>query len=143
MNLILTRQRYLKTGIFGKLANADESFKLFTLEHAFGQPDGTFLPILPKGQYACELGLHQLSNRPDKFFTFEVTNVPGHTGILFHKGNVNGDSIGCILLGNGVEYDINSDIANVVPIGLMHSAIAFAKFISVQGELQSFTLDVI
>jgi hypothetical protein len=36
------------------------------------------------------------------FVTFEVQNVPGHTDILFHWGNWNKDSAGCILLGDGI-----------------------------------------
>jgi hypothetical protein len=33
------------------------------------------------------------------FETFEILGVPGHTGILFHWGNWNKDSDGCLCLG--------------------------------------------
>jgi len=31
--------------------------------------------------------------------TFEITNVPGRTHILFHKGNFVGDTTGCVIVG--------------------------------------------
>jgi len=54
---------------------------------------------IPAQQYLCK----RTSSR--KFGeTFEVTNVPGRTHILFHSGNLMANTAGCILLGRSVGY---------------------------------------
>jgi Family of unknown function (DUF5675) len=55
--------------------------------------------------YTCQRGIHQLGHPGSlvSIETFEVMNVPGHTGILFHTGNTDEDSEGCILLGDKVQ----------------------------------------
>ena len=53
---------------------------------------------IPTGQYICR------RVRSPKFGeTFMVTNVPGRTNILFHKGNTEDDTMGCILLGQTIS----------------------------------------
>ena len=37
-----------------------------------------------------------------EFSTFEITGVAGHSGILFHAGNFNKDSDGCVLIGKQI-----------------------------------------
>ncbi len=49
---------------------------------------------IPAQQYQC-----RRVTTPTHGNTFEVTNVPGRTNILFHKGNTSEDTAGCILLG--------------------------------------------
>src|SRR5271168_2377957 len=102
MNLILTRLDHSENGIFGQLLDSKTNHLFFTLEHAFEQTDGTYGPKLPNGNYLCVKGLHSLDHTPTPFEAFEVTNVPGHSGILFHIGNYNRDSDGCILLGTSL-----------------------------------------
>lgn len=51
---------------------------------------------IPAGTYICRLLDH-----PKHGMCWEVTNVPGRTGILFHIGNDASDSEGCILVGFG------------------------------------------
>ena len=72
-----------------------------------------------------------LAGMSQNFITFEVQNVPGHTGILFHTGNTNRDSEGCILLGSLIKGNI-----------LLNSRPAFAKFMELLGNLPQFTLEV-
>lgn len=92
-------------GIFGKLTDG-EKFIAYTLEHAYASNvvgEG-FKAKLPEGEYTCVRGFHKIG-KPGALKTietFEVTNVPGHSGILFHVGNYNRDSDGCILLGTEV-----------------------------------------
>ena len=69
------------------------------------------------GEFNCVRGIHQLSGAAQPFETFEITGVPGHTGLLFHPGNTEMDSSGCVLLGmafgelTGVPAVLNSKIA--------------------------------
>lgn len=49
---------------------------------------------IPCGTYIC-----RRIKSPKFGETFEICNVPGRSGILFHKGNTTKDSRGCVLLG--------------------------------------------
>jgi hypothetical protein len=49
---------------------------------------------IPEGEYIA-----RRVNSPRYGDTFEVTGVPGRTHILFHAGNVEDDTRGCVLLG--------------------------------------------
>lgn len=52
---------------------------------------------IPAQQYICEKIFSS------KFGgTIQVLNVPGRSHILFHAGNVQGDTLGCILLGDTI-----------------------------------------
>lgn len=53
---------------------------------------------IPAGEYLCER-----VNSPSFGDTFEVTDVEGRSHILFHKGNIQKNSRGCILVGE--EFD--------------------------------------
>lgn len=128
--MTLIRGLYKEEGIFGALVNDNGTELLFTLEHAYIQQDLSFLPKTPEGQYLCVRGTHQLKHG-GPFETFEVTNVPGHTGILFHPGNFNNDSDGCILLG-----------LTKTDAGVLHSRDAFAQFMKSKQDLDSFTLTI-
>lgn len=98
MNTLL-RTECRQDGIFGLFTfdGEDHPF-MVTLEHAWLQRDGTFAPIIPEGQYTCIRGIHDLHDGV-QFTTFELTGVAGHSGLLFHAGNFNSDSEGCVLCG--------------------------------------------
>lgn len=49
---------------------------------------------IPVGVYRC-----RRIDSPRFGSTFEVEDVPGRSHILFHPGNVKGDTRGCVLLG--------------------------------------------
>lgn len=105
MSLKLIRKKYLSCGIFGELIFEKNNFNLITLEHSYpvlaeGEINtSSFAPKLPIGTYLCIRGKHQLDHSKVPFETFEVTKVPNHSGILFHVGNWNKNSDGCILVG--------------------------------------------
>lgn len=101
--ITLTRTSATADGIFGTLSQ-DGSQLCVTLEHAYQQPDGSYAPKIPPGEYTCVFGQHELHTGPIE--TFEVTNVPGHTGVLIHPGNYNNDSEGCILVGYAISGDM-------------------------------------
>lgn len=135
MDLLMQRDKVDSTGCFSTIYTNGyvELFKV--AEHSYQQPDGTWQPKIPDGVYQCELGTHQLEGQAP-FQTYEVLNVPGHSGILFHKGNLPEiDSIGCILLGTSVG------VVNGAP-AVLQSAIAFQGFLNLQKGLNSFSLTV-
>lgn len=124
MNLELRRKQYGATGVFGLMGD------LVTLEHAY--PEGLgFRAKIPVGIYECIRGQHCLHGMSESFETFEVTGVPQHTGILFHWGNWNRDSEGCILLGEAQVGDM-----------VTYSRRAFLKFMDLQRDSKAFKLTV-
>lgn len=141
MKFLLKRGDYERTGIFGVLSSDDlpeivdvpSAFICQTLEHAYPveTPVG-YAPKVPLGVYTCVRGIHQLEKMTHSFETFQVMNVPGHTNILFHSGNVNADSAGCILL--GLKNDNDKEI--------LESRIAFQLFMSRLEGQNSFELTV-
>lgn len=125
MTLTLTRNDFTSDGIFGTLEDDKSKLFLVTLEHSFDSK-----PKLYDGVFNCVRGTHKLHNLIP-FQTFEITGVVGHTGVLFHIGNYNKDSDGCVLL--GIDRDGTM---------ITHSAIAFSKFTALLEKENSFTLVV-
>lgn len=98
----LKNTEFREDGVFGALTDENGNLLAVTLTHAYLQPDGTYKGKTPNGTYVCKRGLHRLHSMDHDFETFEITNVPGHTNILFHWGNFNRDSDGCFLLGEAL-----------------------------------------
>lgn len=135
MNLILERKQYREDGIFGILMDPFENELMMTLEHAYpGSDIDQFKPKIPAGAYACIRGWHQLAHMPAPFQTFEVTEVKGHTNLLFHWGNYNHDSDGCILVGEEI-----ADIGKR-PQMITNSRATFEKFMNMQNGVMLFSL---
>lgn len=134
MKLFLNRNFFLEYGIFGELTCEEfPKFKLYTLEHSYKREDGTFYPKLGIGQYVCKLGEHRLKFMDHTFQTYEITGVLGHTGMLFHVGNYNKDSEGCVLLGSGIDLHSKA---------IYGSKDGFSKFIDLLGNRTQFDLMV-
>lgn len=85
---------------------------------------------IPAGTYECKRVLS-----PKFGVTFEVTNVPGRSAILFHKGNIDDDSHGCILVGESFNPVLGKP-------GISDSGHAFAEFLSLLKMANSFPLVV-
>lgn len=136
MNLTLTRTDFLHDGIFGVLKETATGKQIaVTLEHAYdsGLGDGSYAPKVPPGTYTCVRGMHRLGATKPQFETFEIMGVKGHYGILFHAGNYNKDSDGCVLLGAGYGGD---------PRMIHSSRVTFAAFMSLQIGVKEFTIVV-
>jgi hypothetical protein len=128
----LRRVEHQAQGIFGELLDAWGNVVCQTLEHAYTATGGAaYSPKLPPGTYTCVKGTHRLINM-GPFETFEITGVEGHSGILFHVGNYNDDSEGCVLL--GMQRAGNSITA---------SHAAFAEFMSRCANCTQFQLRVL
>lgn len=137
MNLSLVRKQFAKCGIFSELLDEDGKHIAFALEHAYpAQTRDGWIPKIPNGTFICFRGMHQLAGMSTPFETFEVTDVPNHTGILFHVGNFNKDSEGCILLGDGFQQNGNTVIM------VTKSQVAFENFMHQQSLVNSFMLTV-
>ena len=137
MDWLLRTTDYRADGIFSELYDGLDLF-CKTIEHAYEQPEGSWMPKLPRGvTYTCKRGFHRLEkyNKGDRFETFEITGVPGHTGILFHPGNFNRDSNGCVLPGTTLRTDANGWM-------VQHSQDAFAKLKSALVGVDEFQLAV-
>ncbi len=76
--------------------------------------------------------MHRLHGMTEDFETFEIRGVPGHTGILFHWGNYNQDSDGCVLLGSARNGDM-----------IVNSREEFANFMELQKGINNFELVVV
>lgn len=134
MDLVLRRKTTIPEGVFGQISDAERGDPLWTsLERLFQlpDPDGGWEPKIPPGVYNCIRAFMPSLNLE----TFELQNVPGHTGIFIHPANWPHDLEGCIGIGEGVAAG---------PRGpqLMSSRAAHADFMSHQVGLDSFTLTV-
>jgi hypothetical protein len=114
--------------------------------------DGALGAMLLYGHYFCST-LEPDNNDPKRFQipagvykckrfhgarwgnTFEII-VQGHTALLFHSGNVEEASLGCVLLGQ-YPGKLNNQRA------VLNSGATFKKFISVLGELEEFSLEIV
>lgn len=77
---------------------------------------------IPAQQYICEKTFSSKFGQ-----TFEIMNVPQRAHILFHAGNVQGDTLGCILLGQTVGK-LKSNRA------ILNSGDTFKKFLNLMSE---------
>lgn len=102
----LTHTDFRPDGIFGEFTFENDPGRFcWTLEHAYKQADGRYQPIIIPGTYTCIRGPHRLHNMTHDFETFEIKGVNGHTNLLFHFGNFNRDSEGCVLVGRTESVD--------------------------------------
>jgi hypothetical protein len=83
-------------------------------------------------------GIYEVKRRRSPNFgnTFEVTNVPGRSHILFHPGNTTNDTQGCILF--GYRYGELEGRAAV-----LESRRAFAAFMVQALKFDEFQLEIV
>ncbi len=132
--MILIRTDFDETGIFGILTSDDGNETYMTLEHAYrglNYTDSMYSPKIPNGVFKCVRRKHQLEGMLHTIETFEITGVVGHKDLLFHPGNTNADSSGCILLGLARN-----------DVGVLNSREAFRKFMESKIGVNIFTLTV-
>lgn len=86
---------------------------------------------IPAGEYYCKR-----VKSPRWGNTFEITNVPYRTHILFHKGNVHGNSDGCVLVAEKFE-ELNGKAA------ILDSAGGFNEFLGLLSLDDVFRLVVV
>ena len=91
-DVMLRRVDHREWGTYGVLIGPDGPF-IVTLELPWRDNEARVSSI-PQGVYVCKR-----VQSPRFGNTFEVTNVPGRSHILFHGGNSTADTLGCILTG--------------------------------------------
>ena len=96
-----------------------------SVEHTFS--GGT---ILKNGPYMCVASTYFKGGYP----TFEIV-VPKHSRILFHKGNTELDSIGCVVVGESFGH-LNDTTA------VLDSKGGFAELMSLAAGLKYFNMEV-
>lgn len=136
--LVIRRNSTGGHGTFGALLYDDIPFAL-TLERQW-LGNRKSVSCIPAGVYQCL----RCSNSPDYNFndsprfgdTFQVMNVPGRSNILFHAGNLDDDSHGCILIGE--KYDkLNGDP------GILSSNEGFNEFKELLDKDDEFRLIIV
>lgn len=88
------------------------------------------ISCIPAGIYICE---RRISPRHGE--TFEVMDVSNRTDILFHKGNFDDDTKGCILLAESFDR-INGEPA------IKDSKTALSEFMFILEKESEFRLDL-
>lgn len=136
MNLILTRKDCRPDGVFSELTNEDGDVVAHTLEHAYDDGQGGYTAKITPGEYTCVRGEHRLAGMVKDFTTFEITGVAGHSALLFHWGNYNHDSEGCVLVGQAVVPSCGIQM-------ITNSRATFASLMDLESGLDSFQLTVL
>ena len=117
----------IEDGTFGVFfADYDIPFAL-TLERNWVQ-NKKEESCIPMGDYIC-----QRIVSPKYGDVFEVINVPQRTHILVHKGNVEDDSKGCILIGEQFGFLKNK-------VAITHSGDGFNEFMNRLKGVSQFRL---
>ena len=84
---------------------------------------------IPKGEYLCKKAFYYKGN----YATYEITGVPNRDHILFHCGNTEEDSAGCVLVAE--EFgELHQRI------GVLRSKYGFAEFMARANNEESFKL---
>lgn len=89
-------------------------------------------PAIPQGKYECIKVKDRVTNGGTFIpVTFILKDVPGRKGILFHIGNTERDTQGCICLGMEIGNNM-----------ILKSKIAFGKFIILTQDVEKFSLEI-
>ena len=126
MTFQLKRVAIINHGAFGVLLSDGIPFAV-TLERTY-DPGNTVK--IGNGFHECTRSRYNKGG----YDTFEIA-VPGHTRILFHKGNTELHSEGCVLVAE--SFAVFGDKP-----GVALSADGFAEFMKRAADADSFTLDV-
>jgi hypothetical protein len=129
LNIYLRLQRVAKheKGAFGVLVSYLGLPFAVTVERTLTGVE----PVIPAGSYTCKKTRYIKGG----YDTFEITGVAGHDRLLFHQGNRETDSIGCVIVAEKFEY-LNGEPA------VLESSHGFAEFWQLYGDRESFQLEI-
>lgn len=128
-SLTLIRVAYTLDGTFGVLISDEIPF-VVTLEDPWLE-NTINISCIPEGSYRCIR-----VNSPKFGNTFEVTNVQNRTHILFHKGNTEEDTLGCILVGE--KYGTLSNKP-----AILSSGEGYGEFMYKMRDVDEFMLEIV
>ena len=126
MELKLKRVAENEDATFGVLVNGDTPFAV-TLEPSW-EDNKKGISCIPSGPYSCKR-----VKSPKFGDTFEILDVEGRTHILFHKGNSERNTQGCVLIAE--EFGRLNGKAAVLASGR-----GFTEFMSILKEVDEFDL---
>lgn len=138
MELILKRVLFTNDGVIGVLINGNRPVCL-TLEREW-KDNEKGLSCIPEGRYLC-----QRVDTPKHGITYQVLQVPNRNAILFHSGNTEADSQGCILVGQvfgELEADDPATGQNEKQLAVLNSKAAFDDFMAVMEGRSTFALTI-
>ena len=127
MILTLKRVSYSPIGTFGVLIREDKVPFAVTLEDP-DKNNQVGISCIPVGMYTCKR-----INSPKFGITFTVLDVPGRTHILFHKGNTQKNTRGCILIGEQFDPVLGTE-------GITHSKKGYNEFMTTVSKVDKFFL---
>lgn len=140
--ILLRRFAESDDGTFGRLYIPFDAAKQFcyTLEEedADNRPGES---LIPAGTYTCRRTIYHRHGIP----TFEVTNVLDRTRILFHSGNTEEDTAGCILLGESMgPLEVEDEESGVLrpKLAVLSSRAAFDRFMERLESVAEFRLEI-
>ena len=125
----LKRVAHIDDGTFGVLFDEEIPFCL-TLEREW-KDNQTNISCIPTGTYIC-----RRTDSPKFGDTFEICDVLDRTHILFHKGNIEDDSHGCVVVGE--QYHKYKS-----KVSIKASREGFAEFLYRTSHLNVFKLKII
>ncbi len=138
MRMELKRVSYSDHGTFGVLLYENIPFAV-TLERPW-RDNRRSESCIPTGEYSClrcrRSPDYDYADSPRFGDTFQVYNVPGRSKILFHKGNTELHSDGCVLVAE--SFAVMGDKP-----GVAMSAEGFNEFMKRAADGDSFTLEVL
>lgn len=130
MSLTIKRIALIENGTFGVLIDKRGIPFATTAERPWLN-NARSISCIPAGDYICKR-----VQSPKFGNTFEITNVPDRTHILFHKGNIpKKDSHGCILIGE--QFGLLNGKAAV-----LSSRAGYTEFMKMLETHDMFTLKI-
>ena len=127
--LILRRVTTSNKGTKGVLVFNNDPFSV-TLELPWLDNE-PYVSCIPAGEYICKR-----VNSPKFNDTFEVTNVPNRTHVLFHKANRLRDLLGCIGVAEKFGY-IGGES------GVLESKHGYNEFMNLMSDTDEFRLIIV
>ncbi len=131
MDCALVRTDFRADGIFSELREPSGDLIAITLDHAYPDGLGAWVPKLVDGTYVCKRRLSPEFG----YELFQIMDVPDCTYIEIHIGNFQSDSKGCVCLGMGLGKMGAQQM-------LTSSRAAFNKFMALQNGCDEFQLTV-
>ncbi len=129
MTLELIRVGSSNRGTFGVLRHDQIPFAL-TLERPWVDNQAN-VSCIPVGHYTC-----QRMRSPKFGDTFEVTQVPNRSHVLFHKGNTVDETHGCILVAEEFSGTFDHPM-------LASSARGFGELMQLMEDQMAFELTIL
>jgi hypothetical protein len=123
----LLRVAVTEDGIFGVLMDEGIPFCVTVENNDY---------VFPDGRYICKR-----VNSPTYGNTFEITGVSGRSHILFHWGNWEDNSLGCVIVAEKFEPIYNKKLGRI-KAGIAESKKAFDEFIDRTTNIDEFLFSV-